>query len=948
MSEKAERNYAFAREAIAEAESVNQSDLNLSGLGLKTLPPEIGRLNSLKKLHLTGNQLTDLPPEFGNLVGLEILLLSRNPLRIFPPQLTSLSSLQELTLSEVELRVLPDAVGCLRLLKSLDLAQNHLANLPEAIGDLSNLVQLGLRNNQLANLPESLGGLRKLVELDLANNRLDDLPGALVNLNPAWTASPDSGVALSGNPLKNLPTDIRKLGSKQVFEYLRARQSARRVLWECKALIVGEGDIGKTWLYEALNGRLSGGNRKREGATVGIEIGTLGLDHPVKPKVQMRIHCWDFAGQAQNYATHQFFFHEQSLILLVWNLRAGHEAGRLRKWLGNLRDRAPRAKVILVGTQLDEPHADYPERDLRRDFPQVTDALKVSNVTGEGIDKLRAAMQRHAATMDTMGKEWPDTWWKGAEALTAASGACKHVSLAWAVQTLEGEGVGTDEAPILLHWLNALGRIVHYAESTELKDMVILDPRWLTHCIGLVLASQEVTEYRGILRREHLGQLWPDMEEATREKLVAVMNRFDLAYEIPDDPQDRCVVVEKLPQNSAPFDPVWESVADRPQVRLRYKLAELHPGIPSWFIARNHRFTQNLHWLRGVLFGQPRIAPTSIALVQADPDRPTVDFAVRGLLPQGFLSILTDSFEDTVTRLYPGMTLVRVVPCPTPNCEGSVALADLESLLENHRSGHRKSSCWECPTCQSEHEIETLLVGLTRAPGHLELAERIVRAVHHDGNKTREHVTREMAEARVWMQNLFVSEWNEAQLIADLTCPSVIAFYPTSGRGLLYERTFCLQLYCMCPDGWHGVGGDGLVKFRPPKEWWASTIKGIQRVARWVKPVATLLPLLGAVAGETVKEAGEWAADAKNELDLTAKFCEQWEKVALPEEWGMSDKIDDVGRARDWSNEMCIQNIKKALAGLDFPVKPYGGLIRHRTRDNKILWLCDKHFREIS
>lgn len=904
MSENADRNYAIAQQIITKAELTGDTSLNLSVMGLKRLPPEIGRLTWLTSLYLNVNELSSLPTSFRNLVALEELVLSKNPLRRFPPEIADLESLRRLILDETELEALPAEVG-------------------------------------------SLGNLHTII---LSNNHLQDLPNWLGDLNIQWPSSEHqraTGFSVVHNPLLKLPPDIRNLGGSEILTYLQAKRSAQRALWECKTLIVGEGDIGKTWLYEALNGRLGGGNRKQDGATIGIEVGVLELDHPLKPEVRMRLHCWDFAGQAQNYATHQFFFHEQSLILLVWNLRAGYEAGRLRKWLGNLRDRAPQAKVIIVGTQLDQPHADYPERDLRRDFSQVVDVFKVSNLTGEGIDQLRESLRLHASKMETMGQQWPDTWWKGAEALSAVGAECKHITLTRAFEALERAGVGSGEAPILLGWLNALGRVVHYAQSPELSNMVILDPRWLTNCIGKVLASQEVTDHRGILRREHLMQLWPDLDEATRGQLVAVMNRFDLAYEIPDDPQDRCVVVEKLPANSAPFESTWEAAAAKSEVRLRYELTELHPGIPSWFIARNHRFTQNLHWLRGVLFGQPRIAPISIALVQADPDRRVVEFAVRGLLPQGFMSILTDSFEDTVTRLYPGMSFLRIVPCPTPNCTGSVALADLESMLEKYRAGRRKSTCWECATCQIEQEIETLLVGLTRAPGHLELAERIVRAVRQDGKKTREHFTREIAEARVWMQNLFVSEWNEAQLVADLSCPNVFAFFPTSGRGLLYERTFCLQLYCMCPDGWHGMGGDGIVEFRPAKEWWASTIKGIQKVARWTRPVATLLPLLGAVASETARQAGEWAAEAKNELDLTAKFCEQWDKIELPEGWGMSDKNNDPGRARDWSNEMCIQSIKEALAGLNFPVKPYGGLIRHRTRDNKILWLCEKHFREI-
>ena len=58
----------------------NRACLRLGGLGLRQLPPEIGRLKNLQTLELYDNQLTTLPPEIERLPKLKILWVNGNPL----------------------------------------------------------------------------------------------------------------------------------------------------------------------------------------------------------------------------------------------------------------------------------------------------------------------------------------------------------------------------------------------------------------------------------------------------------------------------------------------------------------------------------------------------------------------------------------------------------------------------------------------------------------------------------------------------------------------------------------------------------------------------------------------------------------------------------------------------------------------------------------------------
>jgi internalin A len=172
--------------------------------------------------------------------------------------------------------------------------------------------------------------------LHASNNRLKILPDAiaqLMNLEPIYLLpQPD---------LRFPPADVAELGSAASIPYLRAACAGSGAVWESRVLFVGEGSAGKTWLYEALNSRVKGGNRKEDTGTVGVEIGPVALNHPERTDIRMQLACWDFSGQTVNHATHQFFFSRRSLFLLVWSARAGWEAGKLRRWRNNIRARAP-------------------------------------------------------------------------------------------------------------------------------------------------------------------------------------------------------------------------------------------------------------------------------------------------------------------------------------------------------------------------------------------------------------------------------------------------------------------------------------------------------------------------------------------------------------------------------------------------------------------------------
>lgn len=137
------RKIQYAKESKATA-------LDLSSLGLKTLPPEIWELKSLTVLELMYIWLTTLPPEIEQLKSLTSLDLTRNQLKMLPPEIGQLKNLKWLNLSRNLLTKLPSEMRNLKNLKTLVLYDNPL-DIPTEILETNSPQIINVWNQYQAN-----------------------------------------------------------------------------------------------------------------------------------------------------------------------------------------------------------------------------------------------------------------------------------------------------------------------------------------------------------------------------------------------------------------------------------------------------------------------------------------------------------------------------------------------------------------------------------------------------------------------------------------------------------------------------------------------------------------------------------------------------------------------------------------------------------------------------
>jgi internalin A len=184
--------YQAALQKIEQAGAEQWEELDLSGMGLTELPPEIGQLGQLKRLFLgkwdeekaegAGNQLTVLPEELGRLEQLEALSLHDNKIAVVPELIAKLTNLAKLSLARNKITEIPSWFSSLTSLTELELWENQISVFPESIAHLTNLTTLKLSANQISEIPDWIGSLTSLTELELSENQITTIPTALAAL----------------------------------------------------------------------------------------------------------------------------------------------------------------------------------------------------------------------------------------------------------------------------------------------------------------------------------------------------------------------------------------------------------------------------------------------------------------------------------------------------------------------------------------------------------------------------------------------------------------------------------------------------------------------------------------------------------------------------------------------------------------------------------------------
>ncbi|HLE89910.1 MAG TPA: COR domain-containing protein, partial [Anaerolineales bacterium] len=523
-----------------------------------------------------------------------------------------------------------------------------------------------------------------------------------------------------GNPLNLELAAAYKEGVSAVIAYLRAKAAAQITLNEAKLILVGEGEVGKTCLMDAL---LNNPWQEHD-TTHGIEIKPIKLTHPDN-QTEITLNGWDFGGQRVYRPTHQLFFSAPAVYLVVWKPREGPQQGFVKEWIKLVKHREPDAKILVVAThggpQQRQPDIDRQElwdlfgRETVADFFFV-DSKPDAHGNRKGIDELKLAIARLAAQLPEVGRSVP----KSFQDIRLALGAkgVPYLPLDEVLAICHAFNMDDEVARLFITISHRLGHLTHYENDPTLHDIVIIRPDWLATAMSYVLDDEQTRLAHGLVKFSRLSQLWDDSTRAKEARYQAtlhpiflrLMERFDLSYRVADstprgesDPQS--LIAQLVPDNRPEnFAGAWissPSSGDLQQTQICRIVDDkgntaTAEGLFYQLIVRLHKYSlgraayaDSVHWQRGLVLDDDYNGRALLEHKGND-----VHITVRAPYPEFFLAMLTREVKYLVESFWEGLRCDVMVPClnETP----CIGLFEVRKLIENKKRGRPEQPCPVC------------------------------------------------------------------------------------------------------------------------------------------------------------------------------------------------------------------------------------------------------------
>jgi hypothetical protein len=952
-------------------------ELDLSDNSLTNLPESLGELKQLEWLYLRKNQLTKLPESIGELTRLKFLDIGDNILTTLPPSLGKLTRLQKIHLTNCPLGSVPELIYELRYLEELGLHNTQLTSIPDWIGNFQKINRLWLGNNKLTAIPETVGNLANLIRLHLQNNLLTTLPISLAQLEKLRE------LTLDGNPLNPELVQAYTQGISAIKTYLRAGEikvtGGQIALTEAKLIIIGEGEVGKTCLLDALLDK----SFQSHDSTHGIEIQSFNVT--TESQTIITLNAWDFGGQRVYRPTHQLFFSAPAVYLVVWKPREGSQAGQVKEWIQLVKRREPSAKILVVAThggpQQRQPDIDRQELWDLFGKETVVDFFFVESKPDEqgnrkGIDELKRAIANVAASLPEVGRSVPKSFADVRQALQDKG--APYLPLREVLDICRAHNMDDEIARLFITISHRLGHLTHYENDPTLRDIVILRPDWLATAMSYVLDDEATRDAHGLVKFSRLGQLWDDKNRADDSRysdslhpiFLRLMERFDLSYRVADPAIGRGaamlrpyeitpdttsligqLVPDIRPQN---ISDAWKSSpasGDIQQTQICHIVDASNgqsasaEGLFYQLIVRLHKYSlgradynASVHWQRGLVLEDEYKSRAFLEHVGND-----VRITVRSPYPEGLLGMLTREVKFLVESFWEGLRCDVMVPCINPcgKNNAGTGLFEVEKLMTFKRQGMTMFPCM-VSGCNQAQDIDALLRNAPAATQSISIAElqsefTAIKDKLDEVNVTSRRILSQVDKTYTDLLQVLTDEAKEG--------PRLFSFFPVD-RSAFNPKTwirekFRLVLWCEhsrlpLPVLNNGDMKKGVYDLELERDWF-------KKASPYLKFLTGTLGMVLPVASSAVKLALDETAYKliEEQLDFGKSIIDATlgETVKIGDFLGTADSTRLEHGVALRSDGSTLRELHALLKAKDLG---FGGLVRVMNKRQEFLWVHEK------
>ena len=631
------------------------------------------QLTQLQELDLSCNKITEIK-------GLE-QLTQLQKLDLFINQITEIKGLEQLTqLQKLDLanNRITEIKGLEQLtqLQELDLADNQITEI-KGLEQLTQLQELYLYGNQITEIK----GLEQLTQLDainLRNNPITNLQPLLnfdlcfiFNVENSRLPMLENGITITGcDQITNPPLEIAKQGDKAIRRYFsRIEKEGEDYIYEAKLILVGQGNSGKTSLQKRLLNEKSQ-LPKKEKHTRGIEVVDFEFD------TGQMAHIWDFGGQVVYYPVHRFFITKNAVFVLLASTREHNH--NFDYWIPTIYQFGGQSPIIIGQTCHDG--LTIPWNDLgvylsNSNFniikitPKVYHEIDLTH-KNRGLNEIRKCIVERIKELSHFGRGVPKSWSTVRNALLekSKSNPCiSFESFANLCKELEPVYLNKEEdIKDCCQFFHDIGVVLWYSDIEELKDWVVLQPKWAMNAVYKIIDDKEISINNGLVHKSDFERLWIERSyRGKHEILKKMLVRFKIAFPAKQSQNQTYILPAQL--ESIPVEKRWDLKEE--SLRLEYQFEFMPKGIVNQLSAElsNHINSDGKDiWNNAVNF----IREHNESQVIEDSHNRKLSITSKGIDARSNNTIIMNALNNII-REYQGVTAEIHVPCTCNKCRTS-------------------------------------------------------------------------------------------------------------------------------------------------------------------------------------------------------------------------------------------------------------------------------------